>query len=126
MERLIQRINEVKDYYKMSNRGFATAIGVPFASTNNYLNGAREPKVGFIIAVLSAFADVSAEWLMRGTGSMFIVDKQTSEEITRELADAKVKMLVQDGIIDKLTKILENKINKSQEYVTEKYKGAVG
>lgn len=115
MEGLRERINEVKDHYRLSNRGFATALGTKPAATNNYLNGTKEPSLDFVNAILSKYVDISADWLMRGKGTMFYEDKPSSEEITRELADAKVKMLVQEGVIERLTKILENKTNGNQE-----------
>ena len=43
MEGLRERINEIKDHYRLSNRGFATALGTKPAATNNYLNGTKEP-----------------------------------------------------------------------------------
>lgn len=126
MEGLRERINEVKDHYRLSNRGFAAALGTKPAATNNYLNGTKEPSLDFVGAILSKYVDVSADWLLRGKGTMFYEDKPSSEEITRELADAKIKMLVQEGVIERLTKILENKTSGNQEFIEEKYKEGVG
>ena len=126
MEGLKERINEIKDYYRLSNRGFAAELGTKPAATNNYLNGTKEPSMDFVDAILSKYVDISAEWLLRGKGAMFYEDKPTDEEITKELAEAKVKMLVQEGIIDRLSKILENKIDHKQDFVSEKYQGKLG
>ena len=126
MEGLRDRINEIKDHYRLSNRGFAAEIGSKPAATNNYLNGTKEPSMDFVDAILSKYIDISAEWLLRGKGTMFVSDEPTNEELTKELADAKVKMLVQEGIIDRLSKIIENKIDGKQEFVKEKWEGKLG
>lgn len=47
MEGLRDRINEVRDHYRLTNRGFADAIGAKPAATNNYLNGTKEPSMEF-------------------------------------------------------------------------------
>ena len=61
MEGLRDRINEVRDHYRLSNRGFAEAIGAKPAATNNYLNGTKEPSLEFVDKILSTYVDVSAE-----------------------------------------------------------------
>lgn len=126
MEGLRDRINKIKDHYRLSNRGFAAELGTKPAATNNYLNGTKEPSLDFVDAILSKYVDISADWLLRGKGSMFYEDEASTEEITRELADAKVKMLVKDGIIERLSKIIENKIDRAQGYVSEKYESKLG
>lgn len=127
MKGLRERINEIKDHYRLSNRGFATALGTKPAATNNYLNGTKEPSLDFVNAILSKYMDVSADWLMRGKGTMFYKDEPSWEEITKELADTKVKLIVQEGIIDRLSKILENRIDTSNNsFVKEKYEQKLG
>lgn len=126
MEGLKERINEIKDHYRLSNRGFANALGTKPAATNNYLNGTKEPSMEFVDAILSKYVDISADWLLRGKGTMFYSEEPSNEEITRELADAKVRMLVQEGIIDRLSKIIENKIDGKQEFIKEKWEGKLG
>ena len=93
MEGLRDRINEIKDYYRLSNRGFAEAVGGKPAATNNYLNGTKEPSLEFVDRILSTYVDISAEWLLRGEGSMFKEDKPTDEALLKELAEIKVKLL---------------------------------
>ena len=96
MEGLRDRINVIRDHYRLSNRGFAEAIGAKPAATNNYLNGTKEPSLEFVDKILSTYIDVSADWLLRGKGTMFYEeDKQTDEALLKELAEAKVKLLVQ-------------------------------
>ena len=109
MDGLRDRINEVRDHYRLSNRGLAEAVGAKPAATNNYLNGTKEPSLEFVDRILSTYVDVSAEWLLRGVGSMFVEDKPTDEALLKELAEAKVKLLVQEGITKELRDMLLEK-----------------
>lgn len=123
MEGLRDRINEVRDHYRLSNRGFAEAIGAKPAATNNYLNGTKEPSLEFIDKILSTYVDVSAEWLLRGVGSMFKEDKPTDEAMLKELAEMKVKLLVQEGITKELRDML---LEKNNGKIVEERKSLVG
>lgn len=123
MEGLRDRINEVRDHYRLSNRGFAEAVGAKPAATNNYLNGTKEPSLEFVDRILSTYVDVSAEWLLRGIGSMFKEDKPTDEALLKELAEMKVKLLVQDGITKELRDML---LEKNNGKIAEERKSLVG
>ena len=123
MEGLRDRINEVRDHYRLSNRGFAEAVGAKPAATNNYLNGTKEPSLEFIDRILSTYVDVSAEWLLRGIGSMFKEDKPTDEALLKELAEMKVKLLVQEGITKELRDML---LEKNNGKIAEERKSLVG
>lgn len=123
MEGLRDRINEVRDHYRLSNRGFAEAVGAKPAATNNYLNGTKEPSLEFIDRILSTYVDVSAEWLLRGVGSMFKEDKPTDEALLKELAEMKVKLLVQEGITKELRDML---LEKNNGKIAEERKSLVG
>lgn len=123
MEGLRDRINEVRDHYRLSNRGFAEAVGAKPAATNNYLNGTKEPSLEFVDRILSTYVDVSAEWLLRGVGSMFKEDKPTDEALLKELAEMKVNLLVQEGITKELRDML---LEKNNGKVAEERKSLVG
>lgn len=123
MEGLRDRINEVRDHYRLSNRGFAEAVGAKPAATSNYLNGTKEPSLEFVDRILSTYVDVSAEWLLRGIGSMFKEDKPTDEALLKELAEMKVKLLVQEGITKELRDML---LEKNNGKIAEERKSLVG
>ena len=124
MEGLRDRINVIRYHYRLSNRGFAEAIGAKPAATNNYLNGTKEPSLEFVDKILSTYIDVSADWLLRGKGTMFYEeDKQTDEALLKELAEAKVKLLVQEGITKELRDML---LEKNNGKIAEDRKSLVG
>lgn len=123
MEEIKNRINEVKDYYRLSNRGFAAAIGTKPAATNNYLNGTKEPSLEFVMAILSKYIDISADWLLKGEGDMFKQDKPTDEKLMREVADLKMKLMVQQGITKELREMI---LEKNNGQIPDERKSLVG
>lgn len=123
MEEIRNRINEVRDHYRLSNRGFAAAIGTKPAATNNYLNGTKEPSLEFIMAILSKYVDISADWLLRGEGGMFKESKPTDGKTLRELADAKMQLLVKEGVIKELKDLLRERMG---DGVADERKSLVG
>ena len=123
MEEIKNRINEVKDYYRLSNRGFATEIGTKPAATNNYLNGTKEPTLEFVMAILSKYVDISADWLLKGEGEMFKQIAPTDEKLMREVADLKMKLMVQQGITKELREMI---LEKNNGQIPDERKSLVG
>lgn len=74
---MINRIKEVITYSGLSERGFAIKCGLKPTTINNQLIGKREISLATIIAISSSFEEISAEWLLRGTGSMLIQKEET-------------------------------------------------
>lgn len=67
---IIQRIKELILLKARSESHFASLIGVNQATLNYQLSGKRGLNIELIIAILTTFEDVSAEWLMRGVGTL--------------------------------------------------------
>ena len=68
---MINRIKEVITYSGLSERGFAIKCGLKPTTINNQLIGKRE------ISLASSFEEISAEWLLRGKGSMLLQKEET-------------------------------------------------
>lgn len=79
---LLQRIRQAKRYYGLTNGKIAETAGMTTATVTNQLQGKYKPDMDVVIAVLSLCPKMSAEWLMRGNGSM-----ERSDELKR-IADA--------------------------------------
>lgn len=110
MEEIISRIKDYIEFRKISVRAFAKEIGMSQQTIGQYLNGKRASvSLEFVYNILKADERLSAEWLLRGRGDMYQID---SNEYTKELAAMKVRMLAQDGVIDRLTKIIESRMQK--------------
>lgn len=129
MEEVITRIKEYVAKRKLNGASLARELGMSSVSVNQWLSEKRKVSWEFVQAILNNDERLSAEWLTRGKGEMYVSQINSNEynkEISNELADAKVKMLVQEGIIDRLSKIIENKIDNKQEFVKEKWEGKLG
>lgn len=72
--KILQRIKELIEAKGCSVTSFSKMIGIRQTTLNTYLKYDRYPAYETIHAILHTFPDVSAEWLMRGEGDMFICD----------------------------------------------------
>lgn len=69
--KVLERIKNIMREFGLSPRAFAHEIGFNYSTLNNYLCGRRQTvDSDLIVKTLKRFDDVSAEWLLRGTGSM--------------------------------------------------------
>ena len=71
---ILQRIKRLIDAKGYSVNSFAKQIGIGQTTLNTYLKMNRYPAYETLYAILHTFPDTSAEWLMRGEGSMYITD----------------------------------------------------
>lgn len=126
-ESVLQRIKEVLELKSNSETQFAKLIGVNQKTINQQFRGERALSLDTVLAVASAFEDISMEWLIRGEGEMIKEAEKKSEdnkitqcykvsEINTYLGNAYSRMLksaaTDDGIsgihsgFDKLDKLL--------------------
>lgn len=128
MSEIITKIKEYMAVKNLSGTSFAKGLGISAVTVNQYLSGKRRVPWEFIQSILDYDEKLSSEWLTRGKGEMYgdANSNESSEQITRELADAKVKVLVQEGLIDKLLNIIGDKVGDKQKLVSEKYESRVG
>ncbi len=127
MEDIISRIKAYMDSKHLSGTSLARELDMSAVSVNQYLSGKRKVSWEFVSNLLNYDKGLSSEWLTRGIGEMYSSNSnEPTPRLTRELADAKVKILVQEGIIDKLLNVIGGKIADRSEIVTEKYESNVG
>ena len=78
MDTLIGRIKMIIEAKGYSPRAFAMAIEFNYSTLNNYLTGRRSTIDSELIEkILTSFDDISAEWLLRSKGDMFIQKQET-------------------------------------------------
>lgn len=77
---MLERLRGVRASKAKSVNNFAKLIGMSQTTVNGIMLGSRGVSVDIIVAVLTAFPDVSAEWLMRGEGEML-----RSEEVAQNV-----------------------------------------
>ena len=74
---MITRIKDIIAYYGLSTRAFAMKCGLKDNTFSNQLNGMRELSLTTVNAILFSNEEISAEWLLRGKGSMLLQKEET-------------------------------------------------
>lgn len=68
---IYQRVKLVLEDKSISDNALSKQINVAQATLNPQLRGDRTLAANIVEKILAAFPDVSAEWLMRGIGTMY-------------------------------------------------------
>lgn len=66
----VLRIKALMDYLNLSQKAFATAIGVDASNLNAILNGKRNLGGGMIDKIILSFNNISRDWIETGEGQM--------------------------------------------------------
>lgn len=69
---MINRIEKVREAQNLSTRAFAIKCGLNQPTLDRMLKGINALNLNCITSILETFPNVSAEWLMRGKGEMFL------------------------------------------------------
>lgn len=69
---IYQRIMLILDDKQVSVNALSKLVEMSQTTLNTQLKGERALSANVVAKVLSAFPDVSAEWLMRGVGTMYL------------------------------------------------------
>jgi len=67
---MIDRVQKVIQFKKLSASGFADLVGVPRSTISHILSGRNNPSLEFLQKVLDVFPEIRTEWLVRGKGNM--------------------------------------------------------
>ena len=74
---MINRIKEVIALSGLSDRAFAIKCGIKQNTLSRQLGGVSEVSASTINAILDNYEEISAEWLVRGKGSMLLQKEET-------------------------------------------------
>lgn len=74
---MINRIKEVIALSGLSDRVFAIKCGIKQNTLSRQLGGVSEVSASTINAILDNYEEISAEWLLRGKGSMLLQKEET-------------------------------------------------
>lgn len=108
---MLERLRGVRASKAKSVNNFAKLIGMSQTTVNGIMLGSRGVSVDIIVAVLTAFPDVSAEWLMRGEGKMLrseeaaqnaLISDETIAHYTSTIKSYEVLLANRDEQIRKL------------------------
>lgn len=117
---MIERVKRLIDCKSKSVREFANMINVKQVTLNQQITGSRSLSLDVISAILNSFEDISAEWLLRGVGEMFIPESteyadKLSDENTggyssiRELQDRIVALEAENNVLREMVGLQKNK-----------------
>lgn len=67
---MVNRISKLIESTGLNPTSFAAKIGVQQRTLWGQLNGKRKLSLESVLAILNSYPELSAEWLMRGTGDM--------------------------------------------------------
>ena len=76
---IIQRIAEIITSKGFSENSIAKQIGSNQRTINQQLRGDRKLSLDTVCNVINSFGDISAEWLLRGEGSMNKSEEKSSD-----------------------------------------------
>ena len=79
-----ERITELRKALRLSQAEFGEKIGLTRSGISNVENGIREVQERHIKLIISAFPQVSEEWLRYGTGPMFIQDDSPIRQVMQK------------------------------------------
>ena len=82
---IYQRIMLILDDNQVSVNALSKLVEMSKTTLNTQLKGERALSANVVLKVLSVFPDVSAEWLMRGVGTMY--SNQDADDYSCMVAD---------------------------------------
>lgn len=77
---VLQRIREFINSLGVNDNQFAKSIGITQSVIASMFSRNTEPSSKVIVSILNAYANLSAEWLMRGEGEMIKGDVAVKEK----------------------------------------------
>ena len=110
-EKLRERLNQFMEVERLSVNSLAKVINVQTRTLNNQIKTETAIPATTLLEILFHYKNLSAEWLLRGDGPMYITDKPAeqsevpepqSPKITLELEvgnDNIIKMRLKDKVI---------------------------
>ena len=76
---IIQRLADIIASKRLSENSFAKQIGSNQRTINQQLRGDRKLSLETVCNIIYSFEDISAEWLLRGEGSMNKSEEKNSD-----------------------------------------------
>lgn len=114
---VLDRITLFVENSQLSKKAFADAINMEQSTVNNQLIGKRGLSIDLILSFLSSYSNISAEWLLRGRGDMYICNhNEASTNIsydgTTALKEEIIRLKAENGVLREVVGI--NNIEKTK------------
>ena len=91
---VLNRLVEFKDEIGVSWNALSASIGRRQTTISNQVLGQRALSLDTVIGTLTAYENLSAEWLLRGHGDMFLTTNDEEPEEAESKNDNRLEALV--------------------------------
>ena len=120
MEKTVkQRVQAVLQKFGSNPTQLAKMYNLNQKTVHNQINDNTQLSVSIILLILKTYPDISAEWLLRGTGSMIVSEKTEfadklsddagSYSTIRELQDRIVALEAENNVLREMVGLQKNK-----------------
>lgn len=82
------RIKQLMEAQHMNQQMFAQMTGISPASLSSIFNGRTEPTLRHVESIRKRFPNINLEWLLEGTGGMFVPASDSDEQSSSEANSA--------------------------------------
>lgn len=91
---VFNRLVDFREQTGLTLNAFAGTIGMKHATLHNQFHGKRDLSLETIINTLACFSDLSAEWLLRGTGNTYISETSVATDGIDTQNDSRLETLI--------------------------------
>lgn len=120
MEKTVkQRIRDILQKFGSNPTQLAKMYNLNQKTVHNQINENTQLSASIILLILKTYPDISAEWLLRGTGSMIVSENtEFSEKLSdgsenystiRELQDKIVALEAENNVLREMVGLQKNK-----------------
>lgn len=110
---MTSRLKEVISYSGKSLRGFAQQCGISQPTLDKQIKGVRGVSLETVMSVLSAYPEISAEWLLREQGEMFLLSPEARE------VDSIKKFTNVIGTVQEIIELKNERIQQLEERIKQ-------
>lgn len=96
---IVERIKQLMQDNELGAAAFADTIGVQRSSISHVLSERNKPSLDFILKILYAYPNVSAEWLLKGTGSENVMNNPVVKQDHLALESQEVESLADKPLL---------------------------
>ena len=96
---IVERIKQLMQDNELGAAAFADTIGVQRSSISHILSERNKPSLDFIHKILYAYPNVSAEWLLKGTGSENVMNNPVVKQDHLALESQEVESLADKPLL---------------------------
>ena len=97
------RIRQIMEGSHMNQQTFAQFIGMSSASLSSIFTGRTKPTINIVEAIKNKIPSISTDWLMFGSGDMYITKDKTDETAQNDTHSSTESQLIDFGSTSQAT-----------------------